>query len=100
MVKEELQDRGLTFSPQQIVQDFEIGLIQSMQLQFTGAEVLGCYFHQCLYRWVLRNGFSALYEERDVFYSLVRVIAALAFVPLDRVRIAWTVIRQTSSEGC
>lgn len=95
VVKEEMQDRGLTFSPRQIVTDFEIGQILSLLLQFTGAEVLGCYFHinQCLSRWVLRKGFSALCGDRDAFYSLDCATADLTFVQLDRVGIVWIVVR-------
>ena len=65
IVKEELQNRNLELLPPRILTDFEVALLQSVELQFAGATISGCYFHyyhlQCLYRWINNSGYSRLY---------------------------------------
>ena len=43
---------GLQMSPQSVMADFELAVIQSLEMQLPGVEIQGCYFHfsQCLWR--------------------------------------------------
>ncbi len=43
MLKEEAQDRGLQLRPEKIVTDFELGVIQAVELQFPTAKVQGAH---------------------------------------------------------
>ncbi len=47
-------NHGLHISPEEIMTDFELALVQSLELEFPGARIHGCYFHfaQCLWRKV------------------------------------------------
>ena len=51
-LKEELQNRDLQMSPQSVMADFELAVIQSLEMQ------LPCYFHfsQCLWRKIQALG--------------------------------------------
>ena len=50
IVKEEMQNLGLIFQPTAIMSDFELALLQALELQFPNTRTLGCLFHfsQCL----------------------------------------------------
>ena len=91
IIKEEMQNRDFIFQPNRIMIDFEIALLQSIQLHFPGLDLSGCYFHfhQCLYRWIQKNGHSIEYNLKEELYNFVRRCAALAFVPLSTIRLAW-----------
>ena len=49
-LKEELQNLGLQLNSQTVMADFELALVQSLELQFPGTAVQGCFFHfsQCM----------------------------------------------------
>ena len=67
--------------------DFEIAVINSINAVFPRAEIKGCFFHLCqnVYRKVQALGLQQLYQNDTNFAIQVRMIAALAFVPLDKV---------------
>ena len=66
-VKEEAMNNGQHISPEEIMTDFELALVQSLELEFPGARIHGCYFHfaQCLWRKVQRLGLVEEYKEDD-----------------------------------
>ena len=51
IMKEEMQNSGLTLQPSAVMADFELALIQAVELQFPSTRIMGCYFHfsQCLW---------------------------------------------------
>ena len=57
IVKEEMQNLGLIFQP---TSDFELALLQALELQFPNTQTLGCLFHfsQCLWRKVQSLGLA------------------------------------------
>lgn len=67
--------------------DFEIAVINSINAVFPRAEIKGCFFHLCqnVYRKVQALGLQQLYQNDTNFAIQVRMIAALTFVPLDKV---------------
>ena len=63
--KEEAMNNGQHISPEEIMTDFELALVQSPKVEFPGAHIHGCYFHfaQSLLRKVQR--LVEEYEEHD-----------------------------------
>ena len=90
-VKEEAMDRDVVFAPSEVMTDYELGLVQSLALSFPGAAIRGCHFHfaQCLWRKVQRIGLVEEYKENPDFRDFIQRSAALAFVPVNFVRVAW-----------
>ncbi|KAL5014665.1 hypothetical protein ScPMuIL_008935 [Solemya velum] len=90
-----LQDLQLVLQPTRILVDFELALVQAVQLAFPVSQLSGCYYHyqQCIWRWVSTNGHTTLYRQHDDFYQFVRETAALAFIPLNQIRLAWGLLQ-------
>ena len=91
-VKKAAMDRGLQIAPAEVMTDYELALVQSLLLAFPGAVQHGCHFHfaQCLWRRVQRLGLVEEYKDNPEIRKFIQSSAALAFVPLNFVRIAWT----------
>ena len=91
IVKEEMQNLGLTFQPTAIMSDFELAFLQALELQFPNTQILGClfYFSQCLWRKVQSLGLASLYTSDSAVKSFVHKAAALTFLPPMFVRVAW-----------
>ena len=68
----EVQNLRIQFDPQAVMADFELALVQSLEIQFPSAVIHGCSFYvsQCLH-----------------------AAAALAFFPLTFVHVAWSAIK-------
>ena len=90
-VKEEAMNNGQHISPEEIMTDFELALVQSLELEFPGARIHGCYFHfaQCLWRKVQRLGLVEEYKEDEFIRRFMQKSAAIAFVPPSFVRVSW-----------
>ncbi|KAF7995945.1 hypothetical protein HCN44_007052 [Aphidius gifuensis] len=70
--------------PVKILIDFENAFVKAVHEVFPDSIVCGCNFHfnQCVWRNVQCNGLSILYNN-DINYSTgIRMLAALAFVPI------------------
>ena len=54
-------------SPQSVTADFELAVIQSLEMQLPGIEIQGCHFHfsHCLWRKVQALGMADLYKNDD-----------------------------------
>jgi hypothetical protein len=78
-----LKHNNPNFNPYSIIIDFETAFND----KFPQTKIKGCYFHfqQCLWRKVQENGLQALYSENVEFSLQVRHLAALAFVPTNKV---------------
>ena len=70
--------------PTDILFDFERAAINAAEIVFPGINVHGCFFHLSRNIWkkIQRCGLAALYENDDEFSLMMRMIAALAFVPI------------------
>ena len=86
---EEALKCGVRFSPDEIMTDFEFALVQSLELEFPGARIHGCYFHfsQCLWRKVQILGLVEEYKENTANRRFIQKSAAIAFNPLNFVRV-------------
>ena len=58
---------------------------------FPLAALSGCYFHlsQNIYRKVQENHLSALCQDDDIFRENIRMIGAIAFLPLPGNHCVW-----------
>ena len=75
---------GPTLSPRRIITDFERAAINTFGAVFPDSDQQGCFFHfsQCLFRSIQSNGLQKLCESDAGFALKMRMIAAIAFVPV------------------
>ena len=68
-----------------IMTDFEHAAINAFRAAFLDCEQKGCFFNfsQCVYRNIQANGLQQMYQNNPEFALKIRMIAAIAFVPLD-----------------
>ncbi|KAL3691494.1 hypothetical protein R1sor_005145 [Riccia sorocarpa] len=79
--------RGRRFSSQQILSDFESGLIPAIRDEFPQSLHRGCYFHftQAIWRKVQQLGLSTVYTNNESVRGRIRQLMALGFLPVARV---------------
>lgn len=68
--------------------DFEAAAIRGISNEFPEIELHGCFFHftQCIWRRIQSLGLAKKYEEDHEFARKLRHLAALAFVPVEKVK--------------
>ena len=73
--------------PDNIVCDFEGAFIGACHSIYPDTNIKGCYFHfrQCVYRHIQQCGLQTLYAENLEFSSAMKMLAGLAYVPVDDV---------------
>ncbi|XP_068234292.1 uncharacterized protein [Palaemon carinicauda] len=83
----ELKGLEPTLSPSKIMTDFEPAAINAFKAAFPNSDKKGCFFHfpQGLFRSIQSNGLQQLYESDAEFALKMRMIAAIAFVPVANV---------------
>ena len=86
---------GYNINPNEILTDFEIAIIQAIQLIFPSTTVKGCYFHftQAINRKINTMGLQTLYKQDAVMNQFIRKTAALAFIPADLVFFGWNMVK-------
>ena len=74
--------------PNSINVDFEIGAINAMRGEYPNSNVYGCLLHlsKNVYKKVQANGLAALYLNDQAFRNNIRMICALAFVPIPDIQ--------------
>jgi hypothetical protein len=74
------------FQPTSVLVDFEMSSMNAVHTIYPNAAVSGCFFHfsQCIYRKVQYSGLQSEYHNTD-FNMFIQMLAALAFVPVNRV---------------
>ena len=67
--------------------DFEIAVLNAIDTSFPGTNKKGCLFHfsQAIFRKIQSLGLQNRYKDDENFAHKVRMLAALAFVPLPDV---------------
>lgn len=75
------------YSPKKVNTDFELAAINAVKEEFPEAAVQGCYFHlkQSIIRNLNSNGLKNRYENDVIFAREIRQMAAIAFLPVDKV---------------
>ena len=71
-------------SPSSILMDFEKGALNAFEAIHPNTDATGCFFHLCknIWRRVQGAGLQQRYQDDDEFSLFVRMIMALAFVPV------------------
>ena len=74
--------------------DFELAVIKSIEVNFPDSEINGCFFHlsQSVYRKIQECGFQRRYQEDSDFALKLRMLPALAFVPVEEVVDAFEIL--------
>ena len=98
IVKKEMQNSGLTLQSSAVMAEFELALIQAMELQFPSTTIMGCYFHfsQCLWRKVQALHLATAYSSDATVKCFIHKTTALSFVPVTFLRVAWSAIKANS----
>ena len=75
---------GFVLNPESFVSDFEAGVRKVIREEIPNCKQLGCNFHftQSIIRFVQQNGMVTTYRSNIVFRTGVRMLMALAFLPL------------------
>ena len=86
---------GFNIKPNEILTDFEIVIIQAIQLVFPSTTVKGCYFYftQSINRKINTMGLQTLYRQDAGMNQFIRKTAALAFIPADLVLLGWSMVK-------
>jgi len=81
-------------SPTRILVDFEKAVMNAFQKIFTDATLSGCYFHLCqsFVRKINEVGLKPVYEQNPGLALSLRMIPALAFLPLEEVEPAFDLV--------
>jgi hypothetical protein len=89
------------YSPSSILTDFELSMIQAIKREFPVAENKGCFFHfsQCIWRKIQSSGLKIDYEANSEVALKFKMLAAIAFVPLDYVVIAFEALMDSQIFG-
>ena len=87
--------------PNSINVDFEIGAINAVRGEYPNPNVYGCLFHlsKNVYKKVQANSLAALYLNDQVFRNNIRMICALAFVPIPDIQRSFKALCQICGNG-
>ena len=98
LVKRKTVSLELNLSPSKFLGDFELAIKQAVDLCFPLADFKGCYFHfsQALMRKFQALGLQVAYRSDEEAKQFLRTTAALAFVPIRFVRLAWQGIKASA----
>lgn len=71
-------------NPTDVMIDFEMAVIKSIQANFPEAAVHGCFFHfgQSIWRHLQSVGLQTVYTNDEDFAVQIRMLIALAFIPI------------------
>ena len=71
--------------PKTIMTDFEVAMINAIQIEFQQTVNRGCFFHfsQCIFRRIQENGLKREYEANPEIAITLKMLPALAFVPIQ-----------------
>ncbi|XP_029342135.1 uncharacterized protein LOC115033536 [Acyrthosiphon pisum] len=74
-------------NPSSILIDFEKAVMNSIKTEFPQTKIQGCFFHlsQALWRHIQEYGLQTQYCYDPVFALELKKLAALAFVPIEKV---------------
>ena len=94
ILKTKLAEIDLILSPD-TMSDFESGLIACIRHQFPNSQHKGCLFHhtQSIWRHVQMVGLQMQYNEDPEVKKFVRMLMAIAFLPVTVVRPAFISLR-------
>ena len=67
IIKQKSEDLGYTLAPAEVLTDFELAIIQAVELTFPTTEVKGCFFHfaQALNRKIATLGLQISLQTKS-----------------------------------
>ena len=76
------QKKSEDLAPAEVLTDFELAIIQAVELTFPTTEVKGCFYHfaQALNKKIATLGLQCAYRQNPDVSKFVRKTVALAFV--------------------
>ena len=85
------QKKSEDLAPAEVLTDFELAIIQAVELTFPTTEVKGCFYHfaQALNKKIATLGLQCAYRQNPDVSKFVRKTVALAFVAQWFVCFAW-----------
>ena len=91
--QEKLQFRLM---PEAIITDYEIGVAAAVRKNFEISEHWGCFFHysQCSFQKIQEVGLFRQYQENEIMQKIARMLFALAFLPKQEIKEAFTKYEQ------
>lgn len=83
-----------SLKPEHITIDFEQAVIKAIRKCFTEARIHGCNFHfsQNIWKHIQQVGLQTKYADDADFALSIRMILALAFVPIPDIEKAFTIV--------
>ena len=93
---QKLKEADATLNPDTVTTDYEVATINALQDVFPDTHVHGCFYHlsQCVYRRVQANGLQQSYTRDNELSLQIRMIPALAFVPVADVPATFELIQE------
>ena len=93
---EQVQRLTGAVTPATIMIDFERACINAVQQVYPQSSLVGCLFHLCqsVYRRVQAEGLQEQYMEDEEFRENIRMIPAIAFVPIGDIVTAFEELSQ------
>ncbi|XP_041371610.1 uncharacterized protein LOC121385139 [Gigantopelta aegis] len=97
---QKLKEADATLNPDTVTTDYEVATINALQEVFPDTHVHGCLYHlsQCVYRRVQANGLQESYTTDNELSLQIRMIPALAFVPVAGVPATFELIQEDLPE--
>lgn len=79
---------GYILTPNLIICDFELALINSIEIIFPDVLIKGCYFHftQAIWKHVQQLGLKRSYVSDITFNSWVKMLMSLPYVPVNDIK--------------
>lgn len=80
-------DRNLRFNPRRMTVDFEMAMINSIEVMLPETEISTCLFHftQSIFRNLTNHGLRDAYLNDEAFKSCVRKMMALSLLPITEI---------------
>ena len=87
-IKRKMADLDLQLNPDTVITDFEAAMFPTIRAHFPNAAHKGCYFHftQAIWKQVQYQRLATRYREEADTRKTVRMLMALAFLPVLCVR--------------
>ena len=91
LLKEHMSRLNLSFTPTRAFADFEVAIHNAIRQVIPGIIIKGCFFHftQCVWKKAQTTGLQTLYRDNEEVSTLIRRVAALPLIPLDRIEYVW-----------
>jgi len=94
------ESMNLVLNPKQFVTDFENAILSAISLEFPNTQLQGCYFHfnQAIIKNLSKLQLKKLYKKNTFFFTLIKMLTSLAYLPINDVIQAFNELKTLISE--